>query len=114
MKFSKAYARMKVDASTIFPGEEELNMALSEHLRLNADDEMRIRMEQEERACLDEIFLRSYSLKRGREQGLAEGRAETILRVVLNLLQMGMPVENVSIATGLSIEQIDKLLNDKN
>lgn len=121
MKFSKAYARMRVDASTIFPGEEELNMALSEHLRLNADDEMRIRMEHEERARLDEIFLRSYSLRRGRDQGRAEGRAEGrieglaegIAQVALNLLQMGMSVEKVSDATGLSIEQINKLVSDK-
>ncbi len=84
-------------------------MALSEHLRLNADDEMRIRMEQEERARLDEIFLKNYSLKRGRE----EGRAEAIALVALNLLQMGMSVEDVSKATGLSIEQINQLVTDK-
>jgi predicted transposase/invertase (TIGR01784 family) len=121
MKFSKAYARMKVDASTIFPVEEELNMALSEHLRLNADEAMRIRMEQEERARLDEIFLRNYSLKLGMEKGRAEGRvegrveglAEGIAQVAMNLLQMGMPVESVSKATGLSIEQITQLVKDK-
>ena len=42
---------------------------------------------------------------KGREEGLEEG----ILKVARNLKQMGMPIDNIVKATGLSVEEIDAL-----
>lgn len=42
---------------------------------------------------------------KGREEGLEEG----ILKVARNLKQMGMPIDNIVQATGLSVEEIDAL-----
>jgi len=102
MKFSKAYARIKVDASALFPDDEELNMAITEHLRLNADEEMRIRMEQEERARLDEVFLRNYSLKKG--------KAEAIVEIALKMHAKGMSDQEICEITGISSEKLATIL----
>ena len=42
----------------------------------------------------------------GRAEGLAEGRAEAISSIVLAMKQHGMPLEEISKLTGLSIESI--------
>lgn len=45
----------------------------------------------------------------GRAEGLAEGRAEGVISVALNLKNMGLSVELVMKATGLTAEEIEKL-----
>lgn len=45
----------------------------------------------------------------GRAEGLAEGRAEGVISVALNLKNMGLSVEQVMKATGLTAEEIEKL-----
>ncbi|EHH01907.1 hypothetical protein HMPREF9441_00116, partial [Paraprevotella clara YIT 11840] len=45
----------------------------------------------------------------GRAEGLAEGRAEGILSTAQNLKAMGLSIEDISRATGLSKEDIVKL-----
>ena len=47
----------------------------------------------------------------GREQGRAEGRAEGKLEIVKNLLAMGIPMDKVVQASGLTEEQISALMN---
>ena len=47
----------------------------------------------------------------GREQGRAEGRAEGKLEIVKNLLAMGIPMDKVVQASGLTEEQISDLMN---
>lgn len=46
----------------------------------------------------------------GREQGRAEGRAEVKLEIAKNLLAMGIPMDKVVQASGLTEEQISALL----
>ena len=48
-------------------------------------------------------------LTEGRAEGLAEGRAEGILSTARNLKAMGLSMEDISRATGLSKEDILKL-----
>ena len=43
-------------------------------------------------------------------KGLAEGRAEAILATARNLKSMGFPTEDISRATGLTIEDILNIL----
>ncbi|MCC5629941.1 hypothetical protein LC613_18615 [Nostoc sphaeroides CHAB 2801] len=42
-------------------------------------------------------------------EGLAEGRAEEVRRVAMNLLKEGMSIEIVSKVTGLTVEQVQQL-----
>ena len=46
-----------------------------------------------------------------REQGRAEGRAEGKLEIAKNLLAMGIPMDKVVQASGLTEEQISALMN---
>jgi predicted transposase/invertase (TIGR01784 family) len=43
-------------------------------------------------------------------EGKAEGVQETVRRVAVNMLKMGIASEQVSAATGLTVEQVQKLL----
>ena len=47
----------------------------------------------------------------GREQGRAEGRAEGKFEIAKNLLAMGIPMDKVVQASGLTEEQISALMN---
>ena len=47
----------------------------------------------------------------GREQGRAEGRAEGKLEIAKNLLAMGIPMDKVVQASGLTEEQISALMS---
>ena len=45
-------------------------------------------------------------LKKGREQGREEGRAEANINTARRLKQLGVPIETIKAATGLSEEEI--------
>jgi predicted transposase/invertase (TIGR01784 family) len=45
-------------------------------------------------------------LEKGREEGRGQGREETTAEFVRNLLQIGMPAEQVAGITGLSVDKI--------
>ncbi|MDE6143192.1 MAG: hypothetical protein K2F94_03855, partial [Muribaculaceae bacterium] len=47
--------------------------------------------------------------KEGREEGRKEGREETLIEMARNLKSMGMPVDLIIKATGLSAESINTL-----
>jgi hypothetical protein len=48
-------------------------------------------------------------LEQGREQGLEMGKEQTTREITQSLLQQGVPVETIAIATNLTIEQIQQL-----
>ena len=48
-------------------------------------------------------------LAEGRAEGLAEGRAEANLEAALKFRNLGVAVEIISEATGLSVEEIKQL-----
>ncbi len=48
-------------------------------------------------------------LQEGKAEGKAEGREEALLEVAMNLLNTGMPVEQVARVTGLSVKQLQAL-----
>ena len=47
--------------------------------------------------------------KEGREEGRKEGLKEAFSQVVRNMLEMGMGVEAIARATGLSIQELENL-----
>lgn len=81
-------------------------MALSEHRKINSDQEMRYMMELEERARLDQIFLRNASIK----EGLKEGQNKAKIEIAKNLFKMGLPLEKIAEATGLTTQELEPLV----
>jgi predicted transposase/invertase (TIGR01784 family) len=49
------------------------------------------------------------SLDTAREEGLEKGREEGVALVAVNLIKMGLPIEEIVKATGLSVEAIENL-----
>jgi len=121
LKFSKAYARMGLKNTAVFPDEEELAMALEEHVKLNADAAMRLRMEDRERDRIEEIIRHSAAIKEGRAigreegrvegrtEGRTEGRNEEKLEIAGKLKAEGMPAALIQKITGLSEDEITRL-----
>ena len=113
LKFSKAYARMGLKSTAVFPDEEELAMALEEHVKLNADAAMRLRMEDRERDRIEEIIKHSAAIKEGRaigrEEGRVEGKNEEKLEIARKLKAEGMPANLIQKITGLSEADLDNL-----
>ena len=52
---------------------------------------------------------REEGVAEGREEGRAEGREEAKMATAKNLKQLGVDVETIAKATGLSLEIIDSL-----
>ena len=48
----------------------------------------------------------------GISDGISEGENKKSIEIAKNLLSMNMPLEDISKATGLSIEEIKKISND--
>ncbi|MDF5735509.1 MULTISPECIES: hypothetical protein [unclassified Nostoc] len=46
-------------------------------------------------------------------EGLAEGRAQEVRRVAMNLLKEGISVEIVAKVTGLTVEQVEQLASEE-
>jgi hypothetical protein len=56
---------------------------------------------------------RETGMEQGLEQGLAQGRESRNVEVAKNALAKGLPFETISEITGLSLEAIEKLAEDK-
>jgi predicted transposase/invertase (TIGR01784 family) len=88
---------------------------------LSADEESRRLAEYEEMARRDEAdrqqgaYIKGQEEGRleGRREGLQEGRQEGIYSVVKNLLRKKMPYDDIADATGLSVEEIERLAADR-
>jgi predicted transposase/invertase (TIGR01784 family) len=72
---------------------------------LSADEETRRLAEYEEMARRDETDRQKGAYSTGRQEGLQEG----IYIVAKNLLRKKMPHKDVADATGLSLEEVEKL-----
>ena len=97
----------------------ELLFSESKLSRLTKEEQKMIDMEQMRK--WDEYAIRSYAIKsgreeglaeglaQGREEGLAEGRKEASCEIAKAFLAKGIPLDVVASATGLSIEELQKL-----
>ena len=50
----------------------------------------------------------------GREEGMAEGRMEERIEIARNMLKAAISVEQISLLTGLSEEQVQSLIDETN
>ena len=88
---------------------------------LSQDERTRLLFEEREKAKRDEIARLEGALDKGRAEGMAkgivkgkiegraEGKAEGIEIVAVNLLKMGMDIENIAEATKLSFDDVNKI-----
>jgi len=85
--------------------EPALKKAMTTLEILSQSEEARWRYEARQKFLRDQASM----LEGAREEGRAEGRAEGKEEVARNLLAMGISVEVIAKATGLSIDQIRAL-----
>ncbi|WP_439257296.1 hypothetical protein [Lonepinella sp. BR2271] len=57
----------------------------------------------------DEYAVKQYWKKEGLQEGIQEGKLENMKSVTRNMLSLGLDVELISKAVGLSVEEIKKL-----
>lgn len=50
-----------------------------------------------------------FAAQKGLEKGYAKGKAEGKAEIASNMKRLGMPIETISLATGLSMEEISEL-----
>ena len=84
-----------------------LKKAQNEVEYLTGDAELRRLAELQEKWAWDEQFYRSMAIKEGREEGRKEEKEE----IAKKLLKLGLEINKIIEATGLTKEEIEKLKN---
>ena len=59
-------------------------------------------------------FAKKQGEVKGREEGLAEGLEKGRIEIARNLLSMGLSIEQIVNATGLTEEQVQSLIDEAN
>ena len=77
---------------------------------IDDEDEELIRIaDLQEKWAWDEQFFKAMAKKEGREEGRKEGESEAKEKIAKNLLKLGVELEKIIEATGLTKEKIEKL-----
>ena len=80
---------------------------------VNDDPEFQKYMSEEEDKRKIQNSLLSEAKETGYTSGINDGISKGIKQTAKNLLSMNMTLEDISKATGLSVEEINKLKNEK-
>jgi len=102
LKFGEIYANDLENLPEELKEEEEIVMALHELVRASNDDMIREILEMRSKARHDEASRLYQAEMKGKED------------VAKNLLEMDMPIEKIAKATGISVEEIEKLKQIRN
>lgn len=102
LKFGEIYANDLENLPEELKEEEEIVMALHELVRASNDDMIREILEMRSKARHDEASRLYQAEMKGKED------------VAKNLLEMDMPIEKIVKATGISVEEIEKLKQIRN
>lgn len=102
LKFGEIYASDMENLPEELKEEEEIVMALHELVRASNDDMIREILEMRSRARHEEASRLYQAKMKGKED------------VAKNLLEMDMPIEKIAKATGISVEEIEKLKQIRN
>ena len=94
---------------SIMSENEEIKKAKEELDKISQDAKERRIAELREKALMDEIAIRDSGFKEGIEQGLKEGSQQEKISIAKNLLKLKVDINSISQATGLSVEEIEKL-----
>lgn len=87
--------------------EEGISMAIDAMRKAYARDDIRELIEAREKAERDEISRVAHALRKGRNEGIKEGRKEHLEEVARRMLSQGFTPEQVQMATGASQEQVE-------
>ena len=92
-------------------GEDELMKEAAEEInKINEDEVMRATLFAREKAEMDYYAGLAASERIGREQGYKKGEREGMRKIIRNMLAKGFTLEQISLATDLKIEEINKLI----
>jgi predicted transposase/invertase (TIGR01784 family) len=86
-----------------------MKKAVSRLKVLSADERTRMLYEARELYVMDEMARLEGARDEGLKEGLKEGRDEAKIETARNLLKMKLSVEQISQATGLTVEEIQSL-----
>lgn len=75
----------------------------------NWNEQQLIAYEQEKKRVWDNIAALSYQLDKAEAKGLAKGEKNKAIEIARNLLRQNIDLQIISSATGLSIDEIEKL-----
>lgn len=89
----------------------EIREAKNQLVKMSNDKTQRGLYEMREKRIKDEISALSKAKEEGIKEGIKEGEKEGIIKTAKNLLAMGLDLETISKATGLSIDEIKSLRN---
>ena len=87
----------------------EIKEAMDVLYKISGDKEAVMLAEMREKAMMDEQSRLNGARKEGVKKGVKEGKIE----VAKNFLKMGMSIEQISMGTGLTIEEVEKLKNSE-
>ncbi|BED91699.1 MAG: PD-(D/E)XK nuclease family transposase [Candidatus Improbicoccus pseudotrichonymphae] len=97
----------------IIKKERGVRMAASTLLTISKDEMIRDRIFQEKKKKQDAVSDRIDSLRKGRAEGIAIGRAEMAIQksveIAKKMLRRNYKIEDIADDTGLSIQQIEEL-----
>lgn len=74
---------------------------------LSADEEIRRMAELREKGIADQIAREEHAAEQGKLEGKIEGKIE----IAKNLLKMGMTIEQIVVATGLTESELRKIID---
>ena len=80
---------------------------------MSEDEKIRRLAELREKAILDELEVKAYNYKKGKNDGLEQGRAEGIIQtnkeIAKKLKEKGLSIDFIIEITNLTKEEIEKL-----
>jgi predicted transposase/invertase (TIGR01784 family) len=89
--------------------EEGIAMAGEVLMTISKDEKERARLLSEYKYQVDTQSKVVHAKRMGIKEGLQKGRADEKLEIARNLVKMGLPIETITSATGLSAETITSL-----
>jgi len=97
------------EVAEIMDKNEDIKKASEELKQVSGDYELRRIAELKEKYIRDEKAALNFAIEKGLQQGIEQGRYEGILQTAKKMLELGLNIEIISKATGLSKQEIVKL-----
>ena len=95
------------------PKDDIVDMYITNVTIVNDNPEFQKYMSEEEDKKKIQNSLLSEARENGINDGISKGVSKEKVNIAKNLLSMNMSLEDISKATGLSVEEINKLKNEK-
>jgi predicted transposase/invertase (TIGR01784 family) len=89
----------------------DLKHAVDRLKEISTDEQARMMYEARLKVARDRYAVESSMREQGRHEGRQEGQHEGRVAVARNLIELGIPVEKIIQATGLSAEEIRELMH---